>query len=305
MKHIANEDIARCVNLPVLIEELEDAYRGDLYRRSITPIRILIAADEPFRLFGVMPSVSDSLGLFVSKVAAFTDKPIRPGVDRVQALVVAFDTQSGSPIATLDGAGVTMMKCAAVTGFVTKTCTPETASSIGILGCGVLAEAQIRGVAAVRSVQHVAIFGRTKLRSERFGSLVRQLIGPNAQIDLTGEIAETVMDKQVICTATSSRTPLIENAELLPNAHINCMGAHDINMSEVSAAIFKQCLVLVEDIETAVKEGGDIHADALDLEAMVRMPPPSLREVRTLFSSTGHGFLDLVTTAHILRRAQD
>jgi ornithine cyclodeaminase/alanine dehydrogenase-like protein (mu-crystallin family) len=55
-------------------------------------------------------------------------------------------------------------------------------------------------------------------------------------------------------------------------------------------------------VPTAVAEAGPLHRGAADLAAMLGMDRARLRERLTVFSSTGHAALDVLTAAHVLAR---
>ena len=62
-----------------------------------------------------------------------------------------------------------------------------------------------------------------------------------------------------------------------------------------------QLPLIVEDLAIAVAEAGAVHASAIPLGQLVKKESGPLRACRTIFSSTGHAFLDVITTAHLLR----
>ena len=110
----------------------------------------------------------------------------------------------------------------------------------------------------------------------------------------------------MVCTATTCAKPLIHAVQLAPHVHINCMGAHTSESREVARELLAGATLIVEDRETAVEQAGEVHETALELRELGAIAPGRLQRALTVFSSTGHAFLDLLSAAYRaqLQRAQ-
>jgi len=69
---------------------------------------------------------------------------------------------------------------------------------------------------------------------------------------------EAVADADVICTATTSSTPVFDDADLKPGVHINGIGAYTPAMTEVPSATVKRALAVVDSRDAALAEAGDL-----------------------------------------------
>jgi ornithine cyclodeaminase len=285
-------------DLPALVAELADALAAGQRAEALTPPRFMTEWQDPYSVFGAMPSVSRARDMFVTKVAALVAKPGKPTIN---AAVVVFSTRTGELLAVLDGAALTDVKCAAVTALVTDRCAAASADTLGVVGTGSLAWQQVRGVATVRDLAAVTVHGRDARRAGRFAARVSALLGDRTEVRVATDLAEAVERQDVVCTATTSSEPLLAGCALAAPAHVNCMGSHTPESREVSRQQLAAATVIVEDRATAVTEAGKIHGDALELEDVLAAGD-SLRGELTVFSSTGHAFLDLVTAAHVVER---
>ena len=291
--------VERETDLAELVRALRSAYASDLPRTARTPARMTEFASDPHRVFGAMPSICDALDLFVTKVVAAVPTPGRaPTID---GLVVALSTRSGEPVACVDAAAVTDLKCAAVTGLVTDACTPQQVGSVGIVGSGALAFCQVQGIAAVREVPRWTVTSRHRAHAERFAARVRRFLGPGAEIAVVDDIESALTGHDVVCTATSATTPLVDEFTVPNGAHVNCMGGHALDSRELPNGTLARSLLLVEDRRIAVEEAGETHRAALELAELAAADGRELRARPTVFSSTGHAFLDLLVTSHVLR----
>ncbi len=298
LRSISGGELERLAELPALVRELGQALREGEKSRADVPQRSLILREEPFAAFGAMPAHSARYGLFITKVAAF----VAEAPKAVNAVVVAFSARSGEPLALLDGAALTALKCAAVTALVTDLCASPGARALAVIGAGVQAREQVRAVCSVRPIQEIRVFSRDPRNVRAFIDQV-SVHARGAALAAPSSADEAVSGADVVSTATSSASPVFSTLALAPHVHVNCMGAHTRESREVPRGLLERARLIVEDRPTAIAEAGELHRDAFELEALVRYESGALQRVPTVFSSTGHAFLDLVATAHVLRAA--
>lgn len=275
-----------------LARELEAAYRAGVPARMQVPMRLAMA-DAVTCV--AMPALAPELDLYVTKLA--TIAPAGEARPAITAVVVAFSSRTGALRAILDGAHVTSLKCAAVSALVTDRCAAPDARVLALAGTGAQARAQVRAVCAVRPITALRVSSGTPGRAAAFAAELR---GELPDLDISAvPLADAVRGADVIATATLATTPLGAFADLAPHVHINCMGGHTPAARELPRELLQTSTLIVEHRPTAIAEAGPLHADALELADL--LAAPDLRRTRTIFSSTGHAALDVLTTAHLLR----
>jgi len=296
---------------PRLIGGLADLFRTALRDGSVAamqvPPRVSVAAagsaDAPGPGGGAtcisMPAVSLRHDLYVNKVATIADAGAHGAT--VTAVVPMFSARDGRYLGSLDGAAVTALKCAAVTALVTDHCAVPDVAILAIIGAGTQALAQFAGVDAVRAPSQIRIYSRTRGRAERFADEVRRRSArrerhPDVRVCDSVEDATTGAD--VVGTTTTATTPL-PLGPLPLHTLVNCMGAHTSDSREVSRELLATSVVFVEDKPTAMAEAGAEHARAYELGDLDNPDLLDLRQRRTVFSSTGCAWLDLLTCAHL------
>lgn len=299
------DDLAGRGDLARLVRELELALKEGQHERMQVPMREVVAQDEPRAAFVSMPAVSRHLGIYVDKIATIFERA--PGDPRptVTAVVAVFSARTGELLALLDGAAVTELKCAAASALVTDACAREDARVLAIAGAGAQARVQAVAVCAVRPIEEIRVWARRPARAAGFAAELRGIVerGANRAVRVTpcASLDEAARGADVIGTATASKTPLASFAALSPGVHINCMGGHTPTSRELPLELLRSSTLVVEHVPTAVAEAGPVHAGALALGALVAQDRAALRARRTVFSSTGHASLDVITTAHLLR----
>lgn len=290
---------------PRLVAAVADRFRAALRDGSAAamqvPPRVTVAAAAGGPSEGAvkcisMPAVSLHHDLYINKVATIVDAGSAGAT--VTAIVPMFSARNGRYLGALDGATVTALKCAAVTALVTDRCAIADASTLAIIGAGTQALAQFAGVSAVRELAEIRIYSRTRGGAERFADDVRSraaLLGRQPAVRVCASIEQACAGADIIGTATTSTTPL-PLGPLPEHVHVNSMGAHTTDSREVSRELLESSVVFVEDRPTAIAEAGALHAAAHELD---ELDLPGLGQRRTVFSSIGCAWLDLLTCAHL------
>jgi ornithine cyclodeaminase/alanine dehydrogenase-like protein (mu-crystallin family) len=214
---------------------------------------------------------------------------------------VLFDAQTQAPVATFDGAALTALRTAAVSGLATRLLARPDARRMVLYGAGVQARSHLDAMRVVRPVEEVVIVSRGRAAAE---GLVGQAVSAGLRASVGAPGAER--DADLVCTCTTSRTPVLEGANLPEGVHVNAVGAYTTTMRELDPEAVRRARVVVETREAAAAEAGDLfiamaegaigpgHVVA-DLSEVVRgKQVRASRDDITLFKSVGVAFEDLV-----------
>lgn len=69
---------------------------------------------------------------------------------------------------------------------------------------------------------------------------------------------EAVKDADIICTVTSTSTPVLKKEWVKPGCHINSVGAVKPKWQELESDLMRSSIVYVDSKEAACQETGDI-----------------------------------------------
>lgn len=129
----------------------------------------------------------------------------------------------------------------------------------------------------------------------------------------TAEVDEAIRAADIIVTATTASEPLFAADLVKPGAVVMACGSHDPHSRELPAELFTSAMVIVEDLSTVLREGGDVVlaiADgALDAESLVTMKRFSNGEVSAdpdqtlIFKGSGMSWEDLAVATKIVEKA--
>lgn len=286
------------------MDALEEAFAGGLPE---APLRSHVAVGEADLL--VMPAVAGG----GAGVKLATVNPANPGRGRplVQGVYVLFAPDTLEPIAILDGGALTGIRTAAVSGLATRHLAPPDASRLVLFGAGTQARTHLDAMLAVRPVEMVSVVSRMPERREELLERARAR-GVEARVGEPSDVAEA----DLVCTCTTSATPVFAGSDLRPGAHVNAVGAYTPQTRELDAETLRGARVVVETREAALAEAGDVllaieegavaSEDLLELAdvvggAEVRSSPEDV----TVFKSVGVAFEDLVVARTALDRVED
>jgi ornithine cyclodeaminase/alanine dehydrogenase-like protein (mu-crystallin family) len=297
-RYISAKEVNKASDLKSLIDEIRFAYFKQI--EAEVPKRSLILRETPFSAFLTMSAYSEFHGLFITKIGAVV--PSEALKSSVRALIVVYPIEANKPVILIDGTEITNLKCAAISALATDICAVEQANVLALIGSGTQARAQIRGVSSVRNLAQIRVYSRDPKNVENFIKQ-NQKIDEYTQIIACDSIKMALEGSDIISTATTSIDPLFSYQDLSAHhIHINCMGAHTRSSSELPIDIITNAKLIVEDVETAIAEAGDINKHAITLSELVHYDARRLKENITVFRSTGHAFLDLLTVVHVMKR---
>jgi ornithine cyclodeaminase/alanine dehydrogenase-like protein (mu-crystallin family) len=253
-----------------------------------------------------MPATGEA-GVGVKLVTLTPANPER-GLPFLHAVYVLFDPETQSPEAVIDGSAMTALRTAAVSGLATRYLAPPDAHRLVLFGAGAQAVAHLDAMLAVRPLDQVVVVSRTEEHAEALAALAR-----DRGLDARTGTPEAVADADLVCTCTTSPTPLFDGARLPPGAHVNAVGAYTPDTREVDTATVGRAAVVVEARDVALAEAGDLlipvaegvvttaHILA-DLTEVVRgqRAVRGSRDDVTLFESVGMAFEDLIVARAVM-----
>jgi ornithine cyclodeaminase/alanine dehydrogenase-like protein (mu-crystallin family) len=233
----------------------------------------------------------------------------------IRFIVYAFNAERGNLDAIVEANHLGMMRTGAAGGVAAKWLAREDAKVAGVFGSGWQAHSQIEALAAVRRLERVKVFSRTREKLEKFCAGMRERTGLDVVAAASAE--ETVRGSDVVVTITTSATPVFSGEWLEAGTHINAAGSNSLLRREIDeAALRKAEVVVVDSRPAAIKEAGDIlpalekgrlHAGALvelgEVIAGTRPGRTSAKQV-TLFESQGMAMQDLIIAAELARLAR-
>lgn len=295
--------VRKALTMADAIPAMADALRRYSEGVVTQPLRAILRPPSGSEIFASMPSHVAGHGFGLKAIMLKPDNAAR-GLPVHVGVVVVFDPETGYPMATLDGATLTGIRTAAVSAAATRALARPDAGDLAIIGAGVQARSHLEAMHLVRELRRVRVFSRTADRAELLAKYAAQQLG--IEVEVTGSAAEAVRGADLVCTATSSREPVLDAADLAEGAHVNAIGASTKDARELPSAAVARAAVFVDSKESALAEstdiGGPIEEGLLTAEQVTevgdvllgRHPGRSSAEQITVFKSLGMAAQDVV-----------
>ena len=228
--------------------------------------------------------------------------------------VFLHDIESGALLSIMEGNYMGMVRTGAVSGVATKYMAREDTRTVGIFGAGWQARGQLAAVCAVRNIERIKVFSRSKEKRAEFSTLMEELLQTEVLPVLTAE--DTVKDSDCVITATTAFEPLFSSDWLRPGMHINAVGGNFLFKREISeATVASSSKKVVESIEQCKIEAGEflplIEKGRMKWDELVELGDVVTGKVSgrdaqdeiTLFKSVGIAAEDIAVAAHIYKVA--
>jgi ornithine cyclodeaminase/alanine dehydrogenase-like protein (mu-crystallin family) len=246
---LRDADAAAGLNHGDLVQAIEDAFRRsrDSY---VMPQRMILPRGTQTVL--VMPCfAADVFGI---KIVTVTREPGR-GPRVLKANYTLYDGKTGEALLVMDADVLTDLRTAATSAVATRLMARTDSGVLGIFGTGRQALAHLSVVLTVRKFAEVLVCGSSLARSAAFAEMASEKCGlPVRAVDA----ATCAADSHVLCTCTTSTTPLFDGKLLQPGVHVNAVGAFRPDTRELDDETILRSRVVVDTYEGAPVEAGDL-----------------------------------------------
>ncbi|MDT4903263.1 MAG: hypothetical protein QOH52_1279 [Pseudonocardiales bacterium] len=234
-------------------------------------------------------------------IKLLTLNPANParGLPLINGTYLLFSPDTLVPEAVVDGAALTALRTAAVSALATRYLARENAHRLVVFGAGPQAAAHVQAMCAVRPIDHVTIVGTGSARTHELCAAI-EADGMSCSLGTPADVASA----DIVCTCTTSATPLFPAALLRPDAHVNAVGSHRPDVRELDGELVGSVRVVVETRAAALAEAGDIilaisegrlaAENLLELQDFICGDLAAKPGTATVFKSVGVAFEDLV-----------
>jgi ornithine cyclodeaminase/alanine dehydrogenase-like protein (mu-crystallin family) len=306
--------VRRLVEIDELIAALERAHAEFSTGGAVMPVRQVVPLPEIGGRITTMPAylwAERALGMKV--VTFFKDNPAR-GLPAILGTIHLYSAETGKLAAIMDGTYITAIRTACASAMATHALANPDTPVLGILGAGVQARSHIAALARVRKIAKIKIYSPSGASARTVKDELEPLV--KLPIEPAPSAEAAVRGADLVVTATSAPTPVLDRAWLKPGAHINAVGSHRPDLRELDAATLKAARLFVDsrdaimaecgDVLLAIKEGaiqaGDASTEIGEVLAGKKPGRTSSSDI-TLYKSVGIAVQDVATAALVYRKA--
>ncbi len=255
MRILTGDDVRALLPMTECMEVVEESLRVLARGEAMNPLRSALWFPDKTGLLGVMPGwLAFPRGAGIKVITVMPGNHGTP-YDSHQGVVLLFEPEHGRPAAMIDASSVTAIRTAAASGVATRALAREDARILALIGTGVEATTHLEAMLAVRAFTEVRAFGRSADRARAFAERARGAHG--VPVRVAGSAREAVEGADVVCTVTSSATPVVSGEWLAAGCHVNAVGACTPNARELDTEAVRRARLFADSRESVLNESGD------------------------------------------------
>jgi len=259
----------------------------------------------------LMPArTSTSVGVKVATVA-----PDNPAHDRphIQGVYLLIQPETLELRAIIDGTALTNVRTPAVSAAVLTPLIRRFTERVRVLVYGAGPQA-VGHVAALEAIDGLELKDVTYVVRRPDRAQVKSVSNRVSAVLAAGspEVRLALRRAHLIVCATSSSTPVFDAADLRDGAIAVAVGSHEPHAREIDGPLMGRATVVVEDVDTALREAGDVlipvregrlSRDALvPMADLIRGHTVIGSDQTVVFKSTGMSWQDLIVADAVMAR---
>jgi len=311
---LKRQDVEAVLRMSDCIDVLGKAFAELSGGTAVLPLRIGITAPDGLSLY--MPAYLQGMNALACKVVSVYKKnPEKHGLPTTIGKVLLQDPETGDVLCIMDGGYLTAMRTGAVSGLATRLLAREDPGQVAaIFGAGVQARMQLWAVCEARQISRAMVYDLRPEAAADFAQAMGDKLGLPVSV---ARSTDEMLEADILCTASSSPTPVFDGAKVKPGTHINGIGSHSPNARELDSTIVARSLLVADSREACLSEAGDvmlpiregaltaehIHAELGEIVAGQR-PARTSPEQITLFKSVGLAIQDAATAQLVYQKAR-
>jgi len=296
---LSDSDIEQLTQPGKIVDAVKEAMLVQEEGNFVMPDRMHVDYEQNTLL--LMPSfVKDK---FATKLVSLFPDNKENKKPTIIGLVILNDGKTGEPKAILNGAKLTSVRTAAVSGIGFELFNNNSIKSIGLIGTGVQGLQQAYFATSIIDPDEIWIYD---LYQSEHSTFIEQLINKtgNSNIKDAKSSVELLEKSQLVITATSSEIPVLPGeTSLLYGKKIISIGSYKPLMRELPDELFPLLDSIYVDTLHALHETGDImdpvKHNVIQKEAVITigsvLQNPELRSKSEteLYKTVGMGLFDL------------
>ena len=249
------KNVISVLDMKDCMDVVEIAFEELANGTAVLPLRTPITPPDGLSLY--MPAYLKEMKALACKVVTvYKNNPKKFNMPVIIGKVLVQDPETGDVVCIMDGGYLTAVRTGAVSGVATKYLARKDKNQVaGIFGTGVQAQMQLWAVSIARELSKVIVYD---ISDESANAFIKEM-GEKLNLEIIkAENPDQVLEADIICTATSSATPIFDGKKVKKGTHINGIGSHTPNARELDSEIIMRSRFIGDSKEACFSEAGDI-----------------------------------------------
>lgn len=238
---LSNDDVRQVLDMRVCLDALEELYgelgRGEAVTFPRNDLHLPLAGQDPetpgAHYLKTMGGGSPGAGVIALRLSSDlvswplvggsrrrVKLPVRPP-DRWLGLVLLFSSRTGELLSIMQDGYLSRTRVGGTNGLAARYLAREDASTVGLIGSGWQAGAQLLALKEVRPLQRVRVFSPNAEHRAAFARQMEDELG--VPVEPVASMKEAAREADILVTATNSRQPFLPPELLRPGMHLSCL----------------------------------------------------------------------------------
>ncbi len=319
VKILSQREIKQALSMSLAIQAVREAYIAYSRKEALMPLRIQLPVKPQEGSVLFMPAYLERIKSLGAKIVSVFPRNIEKKIPTLHALIILIDSDTGKIEAIMDGSYLTALRTGACSGVGTHLLARKGARSVAIFGAGVQGRTQLEAVCEVRTIEKVWVYDKNLEASKTYAQEMRERGKPIPEEIIVAKTAkDATLEADIICTATTSLTPVFEDSFIKPGVHINAIGSYTPRMQEIPEETVARAKIFVDSLSSCLEEAGDLIIPLKKgiiteskIEGEIGMLADGLirgresEEEVTLFKSVGLAVQDVAVSKLALEKANE
>ena len=232
---LSADDVRKALPMNEAIEAMKSAYAALSNGTAVVPLRTRLPIPDSEALSLFMPAYvhsADDQALAIKVVSLFPPNPAR-GLAYIQAAVLVLDPETGQD-ALLEGSSLTAIRTGAAGGAAIDLLARKDSKIVAVFGAGAQGRTQLEAACTARKIETAFIFDGGQQPVPKPSERSWPGSGPiPLDVRVAASAVEAVAHADVICTATTSASPVFSDSDLATGVHISAVGSYTPEMQEI------------------------------------------------------------------------
>ncbi len=298
---ITRKEIETLLDPNELLSALEDGFKALSDGQLNVPPRNQAIA--PKGLLVGMPAYMPNKLMSVKLVSVFHENH-KQNIPDHQATITLFNSETGSPVAFMDGEYITAMRTAAGAILSIRTLARKNSKSIAIIGAGVLGHAHLKMIGTLSGIEKIYIASKDISKAQALSARASNALAVDS-------IQQAVSNADIVCLCTSSLEAVIKAEWLKDGVHISS-GGYRPPGGELPRDVVENSHIFVESkVAFSPPPVGSAELQGLDSSFGTELGEVLLNQKEgrrndqetTIYKSMGHAMEDLVAANLVYEKA--
>jgi len=319
--YLSQEDVraAGGLDMKMTLQAVERAFKLLNEGHVRIPHKIVLELPPGERERGRMNGLAAYIGggwevAGIKWIPSFPKNPYERDLPRANALIILNDTQTGMPLAVMDGTIISAMRTGATGELGAKYLARKDSEIVGMIGLGVQARTQAMALKEVLpNLKEIRGYRRSKEKAVKDAREIEELTGIRTVAVDTAR--DAVVGADVVVTATMADEPIVKNAWMKEGSLFIHIGSY---VEQEYDVVLNSDKIVVDDWEVVkhrktpvlarMYDGGlirdeDIYAN-LDEIVAGKKPGRENDEERIFYAPIGMAHEDVAVASMVYERAK-